>query len=78
MRGGPEILASVKPVFDRMTEGLKVVGSGNAAGLVGMVAALTTIKEEHVHTVVLLKPTAIIFAIGILLFALAYPARAII
>jgi hypothetical protein len=59
-------------MIDRLSDGLKVVGSGNTAGLIGMVAALNTIKEEHVHTVLLLKPTAIIFAIGIFLFAGGY------
>jgi hypothetical protein len=44
-------------MIDRFSDGLKVVGSGNTAGLVGMVAALNTIKEEHVHSVLLLKPT---------------------
>jgi hypothetical protein len=59
-------------MFDRLSDGLKVVGSGNAAGLVGMIAALNTVQPDHVHTVLLLKPTAIIFAIGIFLFAGAY------
>lgn len=72
MRSGPEILASAKPMIDRLSDGLKVAGSCNTAGLVGMVAAITTVKEDHVHAVLLLKPTAIIFAIGILLFALGY------
>jgi hypothetical protein len=31
-----------------------------------------TVQPDHVHTVILLQPTAIIFAIGILLFAGAY------
>jgi len=59
-------------MFDRLSDGLKVVGSGNAAGLVGMIAALNTVQPDHTHTVLLLKPTAMIFAIGIFLFAGAY------
>jgi hypothetical protein len=72
MRTAEQITSATKPFFDRMSDGLKVVGSGNTAGLVGMVAALTTVKDEHIHTVLLLKPTAIIFALGILAFASAY------
>jgi hypothetical protein len=72
MRTAEEILAGAKPMIDRMSDGLKVVGSGNTAGLVGMIAALNTVQPDHVHTVILLKPTAIIFAIGVLLFAGAY------
>jgi hypothetical protein len=72
MRTAEEIMSATKPMFDRMSDGLKVVGSGNAAGLVGMVAALNTVQSEHVHTVLLLKPTAILFAIGIFLFAGGY------
>jgi|SRR5665213_300477 len=72
LRSADQITASAKPMFDRLGDGLKVVGSGNTAGLVSMFTALNTIKEEHVHSVILLKPTAIVFALGILLFALAY------
>ena len=72
MRTAEEIMAGAKPMIDRMSDGLKVVGSGNTAGLVGMVAALNTVQPDHAHTVILLKPTAIIFAIGILLFAGVY------
>lgn len=72
MRTAEQIMSGAKPIIDRMSDGLKVVGSGNAAGLVGMVAALNTVQLEHIHTVLLLKPTAIIFAIGIFLFAGAY------
>jgi drug/metabolite transporter (DMT)-like permease len=72
MRTAKEILSATKPMFDRMSDGLKVVGSGNTAGLVGMIAALNSVQPDHVHTVLLLKPTAIIFAIGIFLFAGAY------
>jgi hypothetical protein len=72
MKTGDEVSARVKPWFDRFSDSLKVVGSGNTAGLIAMVAAIYTVREEHVHTVLLLKPTAIIFAIGILLFGLAY------
>src|SRR6266567_3121340 len=72
MRTAEEIIAGAKPMIDRLSDGLKVVGSGNTAGLVGMIAALNTVQAEHVHTVILLKPTAILFAIGILLFAGAY------
>jgi hypothetical protein len=72
MRSAQDILASVKPFFDRLSDGLKVVGSGNTGGLVAMVAAINTIKDDHPHAVTLLKPAAVIFAIGILLFALAY------
>jgi len=67
MRTAEEIMAGAKPMIDRMSDGLKVVGSGNTAGLVGMVAALNTVQPDHAHTVILLKP-----AIGILLFAGAY------
>ncbi|MGJ4973429.1 hypothetical protein ACQR1N_30840 [Bradyrhizobium sp. HKCCYLRH1073] len=72
MRTAEEMLAGAKPMVDRMSDGLKVVGSGNTAGLVGMIAALNTVHADHVHAVLLVKPTAIIFAIGILLFAGAY------
>jgi hypothetical protein len=72
MRTSQDILASVKPFFDRLSDGLKVVGSGNTGGLVAMVAAINTIKDGYPHAVILLKPAAVIFAIGILLFALAY------
>src|SRR6266567_8507365 len=72
MRTGSEITASVKPMFDRYSDALKVVGAGNTAGMVAMAAALNTVAPDHAHTVILLKPTAIIFAIGILVFALAY------
>jgi uncharacterized membrane protein YgdD (TMEM256/DUF423 family) len=37
-----------------------------------LVAALNTIREEHVHTVLIFKPTAIVFALGIFLFAGSY------
>ncbi|TQF41156.1 hypothetical protein UNPF46_08530 [Bradyrhizobium sp. UNPF46] len=65
-------MSAAKPMIDRLSDGLKVVGSGNTAGLVGMIAAINTVQADHVHTVLLLKPTAIIFAIGILLFAGSY------
>jgi hypothetical protein len=69
MRTAKEIVDGTKPMIDRMSDGLKVVGSGNTAGLVGMIAALNTVHPDHVHIVELLKPTAIIFAFGILLFS---------
>jgi drug/metabolite transporter (DMT)-like permease len=72
MRTAEEIMAGAKPMIDRMSDGLKVVGSGNTAGLVGMIAALNTVPPDHAHTVILLKPTAIIFAVGIFLFAGGY------
>jgi hypothetical protein len=72
MRSSSEMMASVKPFFDRSSDGLKVVGSGNTGGLVAMVAAINTTKDDHPHTVLLLMPTAIIYAIGILLFELTY------
>jgi hypothetical protein len=72
MRTAEQIASGTKPIIDRISDGLKVVGSGNTAGLVGMIAALNTVNPDHVHTVLLLKPTAIIFAIGIFLFAGAY------
>ena len=59
MRTAEEIAYATKPMFDRMSDGLKVVGSGNSAGLVGMIAALNTVHPEHLHTVALLKPTAV-------------------
>lgn len=72
MKTGEQVSATVKPWFDRFAETIKVVGSGNTAGLVGMVAAMNTIQPDHIHTVILLKPTAVIFALGIFLFGLAY------
>jgi hypothetical protein len=72
MRTAEQIASGAKPIIDQLSDGLKVVGSGNTAGLVGMIAAIHTVQPEHVHTVLLLKPTAIIFAIGIFLFAGAY------
>ena len=44
MRSGHEILASAKPMIDRLSDGLKVAGSGNTAGLVGMVAAIAQLS----------------------------------
>jgi hypothetical protein len=38
MRTTEQISPAAKPMFDRMSGGLKFVGSGNAAGLVGMIA----------------------------------------
>lgn len=72
MRSSEKISAATKPFFDRVSDSLKVSGSGNAAGLVGLVAAMHTIAPDHTHTVVLLKPAALIFALGVLSFALAY------
>lgn len=72
MRSAKDILEGAKPIIDRMSDGLKVVGSGNAAGLVGMIAALNTVQPSHVHTVELLKPAAIIFALGVFAFAVSY------
>jgi hypothetical protein len=72
MRAGSEIMASVNPMFDRYSEALKVTGAGNATGMAGMIAAIYAVTTDHTHTILMLKPTTIIFAIGVLLFALGY------
>jgi hypothetical protein len=45
---------------------------GNAAGLIALVTAMNTVTKDHPHSVLLLKPIAVIFALGVLTFALAY------
>jgi hypothetical protein len=72
MRPSSLISAAAKPFFDRYSEALKVAGAGNSAGLVAMATALHTVPSDHTHTVLLLKPTAVIFGLGVILFGLAY------
>jgi hypothetical protein len=72
MKTGPEIAAAVRPMYDRLSEALKVVGAGNTGGMVAMVTAINTVHSDHPHTEILLKPTAIIFALGFFIFAVAY------
>jgi hypothetical protein len=68
---GAQIEADIQPLFKRHNEGLKVLGTGNGAGTLAMIAALHTFAD---HTALLpwLKIAAIVFAIGVILFALAY------
>jgi hypothetical protein len=72
MKTGAQIRADIKPLFDRISDALKVLGSGNAAGLIALVTAMNTVTKDHPHSVLLLKPIAVIFALGVLTFALAY------
>ncbi|UFZ03139.1 hypothetical protein LQG66_28450 [Bradyrhizobium ontarionense] len=72
MRTVDQIMGGANSFIDRMSDGLKVVGSGNTAGLIGMIAALNSIQSGHAETVNLLKPAAIIFALGIFLFSGGY------
>ena len=72
MKSSTEISSATKPMFDRLSDSLKVAGAGNGAGLFVMVAAMNTISVEHPHAVLLLKPTALIFALGVALFGVAY------
>jgi hypothetical protein len=72
MKTSDQITTDLNPIFDRISDGLKVLGSGNAAGLVALVTAMNTVTKDHPHSVLLLKPIAVIFALGVLTFALAY------
>src|ERR1700680_1561640 len=71
MKTSDQITTDLNPIFDRISDGLKVLGSGNAAGLVALVTAMNTVTKDHPHSF-LLKPIAVIFALGVLTFALAY------
>jgi hypothetical protein len=70
-RTGAQIEADIQPLFTRHNEGLKVLGTGNGAGTLAMVAALHTF-EGHTALLPWLKISAVVFAIGVILFAVAY------
>ena len=40
MKTSDQITTDLNPIFDRISNGLKVLGSGNAAGLVSLVTAM--------------------------------------
>jgi hypothetical protein len=70
-RTGAQIEADIEPLFKRYNEGLKVLGTGNGAGTLAMIAALHTFAD-HAALLPWLKITAVVFAIGVILFAVAY------
>jgi hypothetical protein len=71
MKTGSEILASTKFLYDRFSEALKVLGAGNGTGTVALIAALHSFYDKP-HILGFLKSAAAAFAIGVLLFAVAY------
>ena len=71
MPTGTEIAASTKTMIDRYSEAVRTLGTGNAAGVLAMVAALHTFTG-HAQVLPWIRTAAIVFAIGVFLFALAY------
>jgi hypothetical protein len=71
MKTGSEILASTKFLYDRFSEALKVLGAGNGTGTLALIAALHSFYDKP-HILGFLKSAAAAFAIGVLLFAVAY------
>ena len=61
-----------KTYYERTIDALRLIGTGNAAGLLATGAALGAAIEKHVGSVPLLKCAAILFALGVITFSYAY------
>ena len=57
-----------KTYYERTIDALRLIGTGNAAGLLATGAALGAAIEKHVGSVPLLKCAAILFALGVITF----------
>lgn len=61
-----------KTFYERSTEAIRLVGTGNAAGLVASAAALATAIDKHWSNAILLKWSAVCFTLGVISFSYAY------
>src|SRR6267142_1070606 len=57
-----------KTYYERTIDALRLIGTGNAAGLLATGAALGAAIEKHLGSVPLLKCAAILFALGVITF----------